>query len=78
MYTGHKKRPPEGFGERLKEIYLKSGYSLRDVEKNTGIGSSNFYYYIRGDVAPTIINLAILCKFFNVSADYLLFGKKVG
>ena len=74
----HKKRPPEGFGERLRETFYNSGYSLTEIEKRTGISHSNFLSYIKEEMAPTVINLAIICKFFKVSADYLLFGKKVG
>ena len=72
-----RKRPPEGFGERLNETYLNSGYSLLDIERQIGVNHSNFLAYIHGDMAPTIINFARICKFFDVSADYLLFGKEV-
>lgn len=77
MRSSHKKRPPEGFGERLRETFYKSGYSLTQIEKKTGINHSNFLSYIKEEMAPTVINLAIICKFFNVSADWLLFGKEV-
>ena len=73
----HKRRPPEGFGKRLKESYLKSGYSLYDIERLIGVNHSNFLSYINGDMAPTIINFARICELLNVSADYLLFGKEV-
>ncbi len=72
----HKKRPPEGFGERLREAVYKSGLSPTFIEKNYGINHSNLHSYMFEEMAPTVANLATLCRVLHVSADYLLFGKE--
>lgn len=74
-YT-HKRRPPEGFGERLREAIYKSGYSTTRLERLTTINHSNIISYMREDMAPSAWTLASLCKVLKVSADYLLFGKE--
>lgn len=73
----HKRRPPEGFGERLRDAWYKSGYSLTELENKTGINHGSISRYMSEEMAPTVITLAILCKTLRVSADYLLFGGKI-
>lgn len=73
----HKRRPPEGFGERLREAIYKSGYSTTQLEKLCNVNHSNISQYMSEEMAPTAWTLASLCKVLNVSADYLLFGKEV-
>lgn len=73
----HKKRPPEGFGKRLREAIYKRGLSPYEIEKRYNINHSNLNAYMAEDMAPTVANLAILCRVLHVSADYLLFGKEV-
>lgn len=75
-YT-HKRRPPEGFGERLRESIYKSGYSTSELERMTRINHSNISEYMTERMAPSAWTLALLCKTLKVSADYLLFGKEV-
>ena len=74
MRGSKKKRPPEGFGERLRESVYKSGLTPTEIEKRYGINHSNLNAYMLEDMAPTVANLAILCRALKVSADYLLFG----
>ena len=75
-YT-HKRRPPEGFGERLREVIYKSGYGVTELGRLSGINHSNISQYISEEMAPSAWTLASLCKVLKVSADYLLFGKEV-
>lgn len=75
-YT-HKRRPPEGFGARLREAVYKSGYSNNQIERLSGVNHSNISDYMSEKMAPSAWTLASLCKALNVSADYLLFGKEV-
>lgn len=76
MRNSHKKRPPEGFGERLRESVYKSGLGPYEIEKRYGINHSNLNSYMLEEMAPTVPNLAILCEVLHVSADYLLFGER--
>ena len=77
MRDSHKKRPPIGFGERLREAFYKTGLSSTDLEKRYGVNHSNLYDYMTERMAPTVPTLAVLCRALKVSADYLLFGKEV-
>lgn len=76
MRGSKKKRPPEGFGERLREAVYKSGLSPTFIETHYGINHSNLSAYMAENMAPTVANLATLCQVLHVSADYLLFGKE--
>lgn len=76
MRGKHKRKPPEGFGERLRESVYKSGLSTVDLEKRYNINHSNLVSYMREDMSPTVPTLAVLCKALHVSADYLLFEKR--
>lgn len=71
-----KKRPPNGFGERLREAVYKSGLNFNQIEIRYNINHSNLYSYMCEDMAPTVATLATLCEALHVSADYLLFGKE--
>lgn len=75
-YT-HKRRPPEGFGERLREAIYKSGYNTSQLEQLCNVNHTSISRYMTEDMAPSAWTLASLCKVLNVSADYLLFGKEV-
>ena len=68
--------PLDGFSDRLYEVYEKSGLSISEVSKRSGIARSSVHGYLYYDQSPTIAALARLCKVFNVTADYLLFGKR--
>lgn len=75
-YPTKKKRPPEGFCERLRQAFYDSGLSLMDIERRYGIAHGNMIGFMDGDYVPTSATLATLCVALNVSADWLLFGKK--
>lgn len=73
-----KRNQPEGFRERLYDVFIKSGITITDIAKRTGVSRSLIYGYLYDDVVPSVTILVKLCAIFNVSSDYLLFGKKVG
>ena len=60
-YT-HKRRPPEGFGKRLRESIYKSGYSTTELERISGINHSNISSYMSETMAPSAWTLALLCR----------------
>lgn len=76
MRNTHKRKPPVGFGERLREAVFASGMSTYEIEKRYGLNHSNINEYMLETMAPTVPNLATLCTVLHVSADYLLFGKR--
>lgn len=71
-----KRFQPEGFGERLRDLWLESGLTQTEVAKRIGWERKSVSNWIYGDHAPDILALVRLCELFNVSADYLLFGKE--
>ena len=60
------------FSERLKELRLEKGLSIRQLASATNISTASISRWENGiqDIASDY--LIILCKFFNVSSDYLL------
>lgn len=66
----------KGFPERLNKAIGKADLSIYDICQRSGIGRTTIYNWLNGISCPNIIYLAQLCKVLNVSADYLLFGKK--
>lgn len=72
----NKRYPPEGFAERLKDLWLRSGLTQIEIGRRIGYERKTIAAWINGDYAPNILALSRLCSVFNVSADYLLFGKE--
>ena len=60
------------FNERLKKLRLESGQTLKSVAKELNLSISAYSNYEQGIREPSLETLAKICKFFDVSADYLL------
>lgn len=60
------------FAERLKEIRLERGLKQDDLSRYTNISQSSISGYELNKVRPTDEVIIAFCKFFNVSADFLL------
>ena len=60
------------FNERLKKLRLESGQTLKLVAKELNLSISAYSNYEQGIREPSLETLAKICKFFDVSADYLL------
>lgn len=61
-------------GARLYSLRKYRNFSLQELCEITGISRSNLNRYERGVSKPTSDYLKILCEFYHVSADWLLFG----
>lgn len=68
--------PLRGFDERLRELWLMSGLTQKQIAQCIGYERKTVRAWIYGDCTPNALALARLCSVFNVSADYLLFGKE--
>ena len=68
--------PPEGFTERLYHVWLASGMTQKEVALQIGYERKAVRLWLYGDNIPSVLALARLCRLFEVSADYLLFGKE--
>ena len=60
------------FGERLREVRKESGESREDLGKAIGVRISQISEMENGKKGTTLERLVILCRHYNVSADYLL------
>lgn len=58
--------------ERLKELRRESGYTLKMVSEGIGIPLSTYSNYEQGIREPSVEIIKRICKFFDVSSDYLL------
>jgi len=62
----------EGFASRIKHAREKTGFSQREVSRETGILQSNISQYENGKLEPDVEKLGILVDFYGCSADWLL------
>lgn len=58
--------------ERLKQERLSRGYTQKQVATALGVTYNAISQYESGTREPSIDLLIKLCKFFDVSADYLI------
>jgi transcriptional regulator with XRE-family HTH domain len=62
------------FAKKLKIARAESGFSQREVAKETGISPASIAHYETGHVEPSIDTIELLANFYNVSIDWL-FGR---
>ncbi len=60
------------FQLRLKELRLAKGVSQKELGKIIGATYSAISYWENGTNEPKMSYIVALCKYFEVSADYLL------
>ena len=60
------------FGQKIKEIRLKSGLNQTDFAKKLNSTQSKVSKYEREELDLSTDLILLICKTFNVSADYLL------
>ncbi|RDY30243.1 helix-turn-helix domain-containing protein [Lachnotalea glycerini] len=64
-------------GERIKNARIKSGLTQREVADELGVTSEMVIRIEKGKSACKTDHIFVLCQLFNISADYLLSGKKL-
>ena len=62
----------EGFVSKLRKARKDTGFTQREVAKETKIPHSTIANYETGRTEPDIENLGILADFYGVSVDWLL------
>ena len=62
----------DSFGEKLKELRIEKGLTQKELAQELGNAQSAIFYWETDKQEPTISALKKICKFFDVSADYLL------
>ncbi|MBQ7795433.1 MAG: helix-turn-helix transcriptional regulator [Lachnospiraceae bacterium] len=63
---------PADIGKRLREVRKRRGLKQQQLAKELGIGVSALRLYEIGDRTAPIPVLVKICRFFNISADWLL------
>ncbi|RKJ62081.1 helix-turn-helix domain-containing protein [Roseburia sp. 1XD42-69] len=61
-----------GLWDRIYDEIYRQGKTKKDIAERCGFGRKNLLGYN----TPSIPVFALLCNELNVSADYLLFGKR--
>lgn len=62
----------EDFAIREKLLRLENDYTMKQVAEGTGLTESAVSRYESGKREPNIRIISYFCKFYGVSADYLL------
>lgn len=62
----------EGFASKLKKAREQSGFTQREVARETGIPQSTIAKYETQALEPSIETLGILADFYGVSVDWLI------
>lgn len=62
----------EGFASKLKKARKDTGFTQRDVAKETGIPQSTIAKLETQKLEPSIETLGILADFYQVDANWLL------
>ena len=55
----------------LKELRISVGLTQKELATKLGIGQSTIVGYEKGIREPTVSNLALYAKYFNISIDYI-------
>ena len=61
-----------GFAEKMKQARINTGFTQREVARDTGIPQSTIAYIETGKREPDIEKLGILADFYGVSLDWLI------
>ena len=62
----------ESFPSKIKKARNDTGFTQKEVEKETGIKQSTLTKYENGRLEPDLETLGILADFYGVSVDWLL------
>ena len=60
------------YGQRIRECRQEKGYTQEEAAARLNITRSTFAKYEREELQPNIDMIILICKLFEVSADYLL------
>ena len=58
--------------ERLKELRSEKGVLQKDVAKAIGVSKNAYGNYEQGIREPSVQIIKALCRYYQVSADYLI------
>ena len=58
--------------EKLKELRNESGLLQKDVANALGVSPNAYAHYEQGIREPSVQIIKAICRYYKVSADYLL------
>ena len=62
----------ESFAQKMRKARIETGFTQREVSKETGIPQSTIAYIETGKREPDIEKLGILIDFYQEDANYIL------
>ena len=62
----------EGLNDRIRELVFSTGKTMADISRDMGLSRNVLSQWIDEGVNPSVPAIAQICKYFNVSADWLL------
>lgn len=71
---GKRKGNLEGFADRLRDEMYDKNITQVELSERIGMERKSIGKYVNGESTPNCLFLARICKYLDVSADYLLFG----
>ena len=60
------------FAIRLKELRTEKGLTLKQLSASLGMPLMTYANYEQGKREPSLDTLRLLCRFYDVTSDYLL------
>ena len=66
----------EQMGKRIRELREKRGLTQDALSEILSVGPNVIGCYERGEYGPSKRTLAVICQYFGVTTDYLLYGEK--
>lgn len=64
------------FGEKIRNLREDAEISQKELGEAINATQRKISYIEHGDFEPSLSDIIALCKYFNVSSDYLLGLKK--
>ena len=61
-----------GMAERLREVRTEAGLTQAQFGERLSVSQDTVSLWEKGRSVPTTETLAMICRNFNISADYLL------
>ena len=62
----------EGLNYRIRELFYSRDESMLSIARKAGMSKNAIYTWINDESCPGAASIAQICKYFNVSADWLL------
>ena len=62
----------EGLNDRVRELVFSTGKTIVGISRDMGLSRGTVNAWFNAGATPDTVAIARICKYFNVSADWLL------